>query len=260
MLLDHLSKTCALFSNTSFTKVFEIRTYPKIISYSIKKYVFRDSVYPVEMDFIDIAFINHSDTFFMLGRWAKSWDCSCQRMIHFNKNFEMFFSCVHFCFYLSFYCKKQFHGAAKIIFHGTRWDSFCKQRLNPRVCISMWVSVFVWNFVPIFFVRNEIVWMRQKPSDFFVFDRFSAGLCFTIVYAALFTKTNCIARVFKASKKTAKRPSFISPRSQIIICFVLIAIQVRTPWFSKIDVMCLPWCMIYFEGVQTRVIACTVAA
>lgn len=58
--------------------------------------------------------------------------------------------------------------------------------------------------------------------------RFGAGFCFTVVYAALFTKTNRIARIFKAGKRTIKRPSFISPRSQLIICGFLISLQVKT--------------------------------
>lgn len=59
-------------------------------------------------------------------------------------------------------------------------------------------------------------------------SRFGAGFCFTVVYAALLTKTNRIARIFKASKQSAKRPSFISPQSQLIICSALISIQVSS--------------------------------
>lgn len=59
--------------------------------------------------------------------------------------------------------------------------------------------------------------------------RFGAGFCFTVVYAALLTKTNRIARIFKAGKSSAKRPSFISPRSQLIICFAFTSVQVRVP-------------------------------
>lgn len=54
--------------------------------------------------------------------------------------------------------------------------------------------------------------------------RFSAGFCFTVVYAALLTKTNRISRIFNAG--SAKRPSFISPRSQLIICFGLVFVQI----------------------------------
>lgn len=57
---------------------------------------------------------------------------------------------------------------------------------------------------------------------------FSVGFCFTVVYAALLTKTNRIARIFKAGKQSAKRPSFISPKSQLVICSFLIFIQVST--------------------------------
>lgn len=61
---------------------------------------------------------------------------------------------------------------------------------------------------------------------FAIFFRFATGLCFTIVYGALLTKTNRIARIFKAAKQTAKRPSFISPKSQLFICSALIFVQV----------------------------------
>ncbi|XP_025988330.1 metabotropic glutamate receptor 2 isoform X2 [Solenopsis invicta] len=55
-------------------------------------------------------------------------------------------------------------------------------------------------------------------------QRFSAGFCFTVVYAALLTKTNRISRIFNAG--SAKRPSFISPRSQLIICSGLVSVQI----------------------------------
>ncbi|XP_066996149.2 metabotropic glutamate receptor 4 [Anabrus simplex] len=57
-------------------------------------------------------------------------------------------------------------------------------------------------------------------------QRFGAGFCFTVVYAALLTKTNRIARIFNAGKRTAKRPSFISPKSQLFICSGLVGVQV----------------------------------
>lgn len=57
--------------------------------------------------------------------------------------------------------------------------------------------------------------------------RFGTGFCFTVVYAALFTKTNRIARIFNAGKRTSRRPNFISPKSQLIICSGLISVQVN---------------------------------
>ncbi|KAK9873211.1 hypothetical protein WA026_021443 [Henosepilachna vigintioctopunctata] len=66
-----------------------------------------------------------------------------------------------------------------------------------------------------------------KPSDIVCgVQRFGAGFCFTVVYAALFTKTNRIYRIFNAGKRSARRPSFISPRSQLLICSGLVSIQV----------------------------------
>ncbi|KAG8336090.1 hypothetical protein J6590_053313 [Homalodisca vitripennis] len=57
--------------------------------------------------------------------------------------------------------------------------------------------------------------------------RFGAGFSFTVVYAALLTKTNRISRIFNAGKRTAKRPSFITPKSQLIICSGLVSLQVQ---------------------------------
>lgn len=69
----------------------------------------------------------------------------------------------------------------------------------------------------------------------FLFSRFGAGFCFTVVYAALLTKTNRISRIFNAGKHSAKRPSFISPRSQLIICSGLVGVQVFNLFFH-----CMP--------------------
>ncbi|CAH4028607.1 unnamed protein product [Pieris brassicae] len=66
-----------------------------------------------------------------------------------------------------------------------------------------------------------------RPTDFLCsLQRFSTGFCFTVVYAALLTKTNRIARIFAASKHSARRPCLISPKSQLLICSILVSIQV----------------------------------
>ncbi|XP_047495202.1 metabotropic glutamate receptor 6-like [Penaeus chinensis] len=57
-------------------------------------------------------------------------------------------------------------------------------------------------------------------------QRFGLGFCFAVVYSALLTKTNRISRIFNAGKRTAKRPSFITPKSQLCICFCLVFVQV----------------------------------
>ena len=66
-----------------------------------------------------------------------------------------------------------------------------------------------------------------KPIDVVCgIQMFSIGVCFAVCYAALMTKTNRISRIFEAAKHTAKRPNFVSPKSQLVICFGLVFLQV----------------------------------
>ncbi|XP_045105154.1 metabotropic glutamate receptor 4-like [Portunus trituberculatus] len=75
-----------------------------------------------------------------------------------------------------------------------------------------------------------------KPSTVVcTIQRFGLGFCFAVIYSALLTKTNRIARIFNAGKRTAKRPSLISPRSQLFICFCGVSVQV---------VVTSVWCMV----------------
>uniref|UniRef100_A0A3P9IFN1 Glutamate receptor, metabotropic 8b n=1 Tax=Oryzias latipes TaxID=8090 RepID=A0A3P9IFN1_ORYLA len=58
------------------------------------------------------------------------------------------------------------------------------------------------------------------------------GMCFS--YAALFTKTNRIHRIFRQGKKAVTPPRFISPASQVVITFSLISLQLLgvLVWFA----------------------------
>ena len=57
-------------------------------------------------------------------------------------------------------------------------------------------------------------------------QRFGVGFGFSVIYSSLLTKTNRISRIFDSARKSAKRPPFISPKSQIVIASILILIQV----------------------------------
>ncbi|XP_015925374.2 metabotropic glutamate receptor 6-like [Parasteatoda tepidariorum] len=75
----------------------------------------------------------------------------------------------------------------------------------------------------------------QKPSDYKCgAQKMGIGLCFTIVYSAILTKTNRINRIFRSGAKSTKRPSFISPKSQLVICSLLVSVQVilSTIWMG----------------------------
>eukprot|EP00794_Sanderia_malayensis_P000600 gene600-1261_t len=57
-------------------------------------------------------------------------------------------------------------------------------------------------------------------------QRFVLGPSLTITYAPLLLKTNRIYRIFRSAKSTVKRPSMVSPRSQIIMSLALTAVQI----------------------------------
>ncbi|CAG0880568.1 unnamed protein product [Cyprideis torosa] len=59
----------------------------------------------------------------------------------------------------------------------------------------------------------------SKPSTgICLLQRVGLGLCLCICYAAILTKTNRISRIFNRGIKSIKRPSYTSPKSQIVIC------------------------------------------
>ncbi|XP_054710934.1 metabotropic glutamate receptor-like [Uloborus diversus] len=76
--------------------------------------------------------------------------------------------------------------------------------------------------------------MLAKPTPIVCgLQRFGIGFSFAIIYASLLTKTNRISRIFESARRSARRPSFISPKSQLAIASVLISVQVigTAVWF-----------------------------
>lgn len=76
-------------------------------------------------------------------------------------------------------------------------------------------------------------------------QRFGVGFWFSVCYAALLTKTNRIARIFRAGKRTIKRPNFISPMSQLVICAALVTFQVIAVSYN-----------FYVSPKQSRIASC----
>ncbi|XP_077532106.1 mangetout isoform X2 [Haemaphysalis longicornis] len=56
-------------------------------------------------------------------------------------------------------------------------------------------------------------------------QRATLGLGFSIVYAAILAKTDRIARIFRAGRRSAQRPGCISPKSQLALCGALVSVQ-----------------------------------
>jgi len=68
-----------------------------------------------------------------------------------------------------------------------------------------------------------------------IIQRLGIGLAFSMMYSALLTKTNRIARIFESTKKQGQlRPKYISPHSQLVICSCLIMVQlfISLLWFA----------------------------
>jgi metabotropic X receptor len=102
---------------------------------------------------------------------------------------------------------------------------FIKYRDTPVVKASGRELSFV-LLVGIFLCYGLTFILVSRPHEITCgAQKYGLGLCFSIIYAAILTKTNRIARIFRSGKRSSKRPKFISPKSQLVICGVLVAIQ-----------------------------------
>lgn len=72
---------------------------------------------------------------------------------------------------------------------------------------------------------NTFILLAKPGIVVCALQRFSVGMGFSTVYGALLTKTNRISRIFHSASQSARRPSYISPRSQLIITAVLVSVQ-----------------------------------
>ncbi|BFZ08858.1 hypothetical protein BsWGS_11897 [Bradybaena similaris] len=112
------------------------------------------------------------------------------------------------------------------------------------ICTSFVITLFVmYNSTPVVMASGrELSYMLLSGCIFCYFmtfillappstvlcgiQRFGVGFGFSIVYSSLLIKTNRISRIFESARRSAKRPPFISPKSQIIMTCILILIQV----------------------------------
>lgn len=73
---------------------------------------------------------------------------------------------------------------------------------------------------------NTFALLARPTFEVCVTQRFGVGVGFSIIYGALLTKTNRISRIFMSASQSAQRPSYISPKSQVVITCSLIAVQI----------------------------------
>ncbi|XP_011699353.1 PREDICTED: metabotropic glutamate receptor [Wasmannia auropunctata] len=88
---------------------------------------------------------------------------------------------------------------------------------------------------------NTFVLLATPTTAICVLQRFGVGVSFSAVYGALLTKTNRIARIFDSASRSAVRPRYISPTSQVCVAAALIAFQV---------VLTLVWMIIEPPGTR----------
>ncbi|KAL4226726.1 Metabotropic glutamate receptor 3 [Mactra antiquata] len=75
------------------------------------------------------------------------------------------------------------------------------------------------------YLMTVILILKPTPVTCAV-QRFGVGFGFAIIYSSLLTKTNRISRIFESARRSARRPPFISPKSQIIVSLILVTLQV----------------------------------
>ncbi|CAI9720284.1 metabotropic glutamate receptor 8-like [Octopus vulgaris] len=98
-------------------------------------------------------------------------------------------------------------------------------------------------FLGIFLSYGTSFVMLARPSiAICTIMRLGLGSSLSLVYASMLTKTNRIYRIFnRGIRAVVKRPSYTSPRSQVIICFSLVSVQVvgAFTWigFERPDIM-----------------------
>lgn len=118
---------------------------------------------------------------------------------------------------------------------------FIKHNDTPLVRASGRELSYMLLFGILLCYLNTFVLLAKPTAVTCVAQRFGIGVGFSIIYGALLTKTNRISRIFDSAAKSAKRPSYISPKSQVIITCSLIFIQV---------IITLIWMIIEPPGVK----------
>lgn len=103
---------------------------------------------------------------------------------------------------------------------------FIKNHDTPLVRASGRELSYMLLFGILLCYLNTFVLLAKPTVMTCIIQRFGIGVGFSIIYGALLTKTNRISRIFDSASKSAQRPNFISPRSQVIITISLIAIQI----------------------------------
>lgn len=103
---------------------------------------------------------------------------------------------------------------------------FVKHNDTPLVRASGRELSYMLLFGILLCYMNTFALMARPTTETCITQRFGVGVGFSIIYGALLTKTNRISRIFNSASRSAQRPKYISPKSQVIITASMIAMQV----------------------------------
>lgn len=103
---------------------------------------------------------------------------------------------------------------------------FIKHNDTPLVRASGRELSYMLLFGILLCYLNTFALLARPTTETCITQRFGVGVGFSIIYGALLTKTNRISRIFDSASKSAQRPSYISPKSQVVITCSLIAVQI----------------------------------
>lgn len=109
-------------------------------------------------------------------------------------------------------------------------------------CVIMYMTFWIYHNTPIIMASGRELChliflgaflcycftfvMVAEPTAFRCgLARVGLGLGLTICYSAIFTKTNRISRIFNRTMRSAKRPRYVTPKSQLVICLCLVLIE-----------------------------------
>ena len=109
-------------------------------------------------------------------------------------------------------------------------------------CLDRELSYVLLTGILLCFI-NTFLLLAKPGIASCILQRFGVGLGFAVVYGALLTKTNRFFRIFRLTSMSAVRPNFVSPRSQLLITFSIVGVQI----FATII-----WCIVHNPGMQTQ--------
>ena len=132
---------------------------------------------------------------------------------------------------------------------------FIKYNSTPVIMASGRELCYVLQF-GLFMCYSMTFIMVAKPSIVScTLLRMGLGMSLSTCYSALFTKTNRISRIFnRGIKAVVKRPSYTSPKSQLVICMCLVSVQMigAVTWLG----MDLPGSTVVYPDRRTAVLRC----